>query len=378
MENRGSTRCRSVAIVGGGMVGAVHRRALSILGIPLVGVLGSSPAKSDALSREWGADRAFSSMDELAESSVEVVHICTPTGTHAEYARRLIQAGKHVVCEKPLATTTADAAELAALADRAGVVAAVPYVYRYYSAVREIRRRVQAGAIGVPTLIHGSYLQDWLLDPLTSNWRVESAVGGPSRAFADIGSHWCDLIEWVTGERFAHVVAQLSTSVPERPAPDGPSFSAAIEGHTRLIEVDTEDIATLLLRTERGTPASLTVSQVSAGRKNRLWFEIDGASGAASFDHEQPEQAWFADAGGNVSLYARGSEPTHGTDYLPGGHPQGWDSAFTAFVADVYAHVESGAAPDGLPTFADGLRTAQLVDSVLTSAQNHQWMEIGR
>jgi len=253
----------------------------------------------------------------------------------------------------------------------------VPYVYRYISAVREIRARLRAGELGAVTLLHGSYLQDWLLDPLASNWRVDAVAGGPSRVFADIGSHWCDLVEWITGERFAEVVAQLSTSVPERPAPVGPSFSGAIEGETARIAVDTEDIAAVLLRTERGVPANLTVSQVSAGRKNRLWFEIDGTSGAASFDHEQPELAWFADAAGDASLFARGSGAPHPTDQLPGGHPQGWDSAFTSFIADVYAAVE-GEAPEGLPTFADGARTAHLVEAVVASARNHEWTEITR
>ncbi|MGB4135526.1 MAG: Gfo/Idh/MocA family oxidoreductase [Microbacterium sp.] len=366
---------RRAAIAGGGMVGRVHRQALSILGVPLVGVLGSDPVRGEALAHEWGAERSFASIEDLAASDVEVVHLCTPTGTHADYARLLIDAGKHVVCEKPLATTAADADELTAAAARQGVITAVPFVYRYYSAVREIRTRVQHGDLGPITLLHGSYLQDWLLDPLASNWRVDAATGGASRAFADIGSHWCDLIEWITGERFAALVAQLSTSVPERPVPSGLSFSGPAAEDTRRMRVDTEDIATLMLRTERGVPANLTVSQVSSGRKNRLWFEIDGASGAASFDHESPEQAWFGDAHGEVSIFARGSGRSHPTDRLPSGHPQGWDSAFTSFIADVYTAV-GGEAPEGLPTFADGARAARLVDAVLASAADGQWKEI--
>jgi len=357
------------------MVGRVHRQALSVLGIPLVGVLGSDPVRGEVLAHEWGADQAFTDIETLAASDVEVVHLCTPTGTHADYARVLIDAGKHVICEKPLATTAAAAEELTAAAARRGVVAAVPFVYRYYSAVREIRARVQHGDLGPITLLHGSYLQDWLLDPLASNWRVDAAAGGASRAFADIGSHWCDLIEWITGERFVKLVAQLSTSVPERPTPTGPSFSAPSAVGGPLMKVDTEDIATLLLRTDRGVPANLTVSQVSSGRKNRLWFEIDGASGSASFNHENPEQAWFGDAHGEMALFARGSGTAHATDRLPSGHPQGWDSAFTSFISDAYAAVD-GESPEGLPTFADGAHAAHLVDAVLSSAQDEQWKEI--
>ncbi len=377
METFGTVVPHRTAIIGGGMVAAVHRRSLATLGIPLTGVLGSSADKSEVLAREWGAELAFRSLEDLLASDVDVVHVCSPTGSHADYTRALLEAGKHVVCEKPLATSTSAAAELTELAARAGVVAAVPYVYRYYSPVREIRRRVQQGDLGALTLIHGSYLQDWLLDPRSSNWRVLASQGGSSRAFADIGSHWCDLVEWITGERFGAVVAQLSTSVPERPVPAGPSFSGASGADSAHVRVDTEDIAALMLRTLGGVPASLTVSQVSAGRKNRLWFEIDGTSGAASFDHEQSEQAWFADAEGRVSIHSRGTGAPHRTDHLPSGHPQGWDSAFAAFVADVYAQVDGEIDPD-LPTFADGLRTATIVDAVLASARTNQWTEIAR
>ncbi len=373
----GTTPHRRTAIIGGGMVGRVHRHALSAIDMPLNAVLGSTPEKGEALAQEWNASRFFSTIEDLADSDVEVVHICSPTGTHAEYARVLLSAGKHVICEKPLATSAADASELTALAARAGVVAAVPYVYRYYSAVREIRSRVHDGELGALTLLHGSYLQDWLLDPNASNWRVESAAGGQSRAFADIGTHWCDLLEWITGERFTTLVAQLSISVPQRPAPQGPSFTAAPDNDAPRITVDTEDIATIMFRTERGTPASLSVSQVAAGRKNRLWFEVDGTSGSAAFNHENPEQAWFADAKGDVSLFARGSGAWHRTDRLPSGHPQGWDSAFTSFIADVYSAVE-GDVVDGLPTFADGERAAHITEAVLASAQRQAWVEVAQ
>lgn len=369
------TNPRRAAIIGGGMVGRVHRRSLAVAGVRLAGVMSSGPARSELLAREWEADRVFRSAEEIAESDVDVVHICTPTASHAEYARLMLEAGKHVICEKPLTTTAAEADELAALAERAGVVAAVPFVYRYYSAVREIRSRVRDGRLGALTLMHGSYLQDWLLDPQASSWRVLASEGGSSRAFADIGSHWCDLVEWVAGERFSALVAQTSTTVPRRPLPTGPSFSGPDGGDTALVEVDTEDIATLMLRTESGVPANLTVSQVSSGRKNRLWFELDGESGSAWFDQEQPEHAYFGDRDGRVQAFARGTGTPHSTDQLPPGHPQGWGDAFAAFIADVYLAVEDGHV-DGMPTFADGARTAHIVEAVLASAQNHTWKEI--
>lgn len=362
------------AIIGGGMVGRVHRQSLATLGIELSGVLGSSPDRSATLAQDWGAAHAFASIEELAASNIDVVHVCGPTGTHAQQTRILLRAGKHVICEKPLATSTDEADELVALAEQAGVVAAVPFVYRYYSSVREIRDRIRSGDLGALRLIHGSYLQDWLLDPMASNWRVLSDQGGRSRAFADIGSHWCDLVEWITGDHFATLVAQLSITVLTRPAPDAASFSGPSTSAER-IPVDTEDVATVLLRTSAGVPASLVTSQVSAGRKNRLWFELDAADGSAAFDHEIPEQAWFADQHGDVRLFARGSGRLHGTDRLPAGHPQGWDSAFTAFIADAYRAVSGRPAPD-MPTFADGARSARIVDAVLTSSSTGAWTEI--
>jgi predicted dehydrogenase len=228
-------------------------------------------------------------------------------------------------------------------------------------------------------LIHGSYLQDWLLSAETSSWRVDPALGGASRAFADIGSHWCDLVEWVSGERIAEVIADTGIAIPERPAVAGPTFSRSADAVTR-VPVQTEDIANILFRTESGVPGTLTVSQVSAGRKNRLWFELDCATGSAVFDQENPESVWLGGEGesriltrdpGSMSADARRVTLT------PAGHVQGWEACFESFVSDVYSAIR-GDHPEGMPTFADGARSLRLVEAVLASARARQWTAVAQ
>ncbi|KAG0932148.1 hypothetical protein G6F31_016610 [Rhizopus arrhizus] len=293
----------------------------------------------------------------------------------AEAARR---AGKHGVCEKPLATTLDDAQALAALANSSGLVATVPFVYRYHPVVREARARIAAGDIGPLHLIHGSYLQDWLLDPASNNWRVDPALGGASRVFADIGSHWCDLVEWVSGERFAEVSAAFDTVIAERSASGAQSFSTPAAGGA-MQAVASEDVAASMFRTGNGTLVSLTVSQVSAGRRNRLWFEIDGARASVAFNQEDAERLWIGWPDQREETFVRGpgagSAEQRRLSVLPAGHAQGYAQCFEAFVADTYRAID-GERPEGLPTFDDGLRSALIVDRVITSARTRAWTTI--
>jgi predicted dehydrogenase len=339
------------------MIAAVHRRAAVLAGAEFVGVLGSRPERSQQAARHWGLPTAFASLAELIDSPADVVHVCTPNATHAPYVEALLAAGKHVVCEKPLGISLAEAERMKVLAEQAGVVATVPFVYRYHPVVREIRARAQAGHYGRWNLLHGHYLQDWLLSPTASSWRVDPAQGGISRAFADIGSHWCDIVEWVSGEYLDTLTAQFSVTVPQRA---------------------TEDAATVLFRTATGVPGSMLVSQVAAGRKNRLWFELDGAARSAVFDQENPESFWTGTAEGS-QIFARasdsGSAEQRRLSYLPAGHAQGYGDCFAAFVADTYAAISEDE-PDGLPTFADGLRSARIVDAVVRSAATSEWIRV--
>src|SRR3954451_24686405 len=206
-----------VAIAGAGFIGAVHARSARLAGGRLVGVAASSPARSERAAASLGAERAFGSAEELVTSDdVDVVHICTPNHLHRPLAEAALAAGKHVIYEKPLALDVLGAQALVDAAAEAGRQAAVPFVYRYYPTVREARERVRTGGTGPVRIIHGNYLQDWLLHPEDDNWRVDEHLGGASRAFADIGSHWCDLAEFVTGHRITRVCARTLTALPER------------------------------------------------------------------------------------------------------------------------------------------------------------------
>jgi predicted dehydrogenase len=369
-----------VAILGAGMIGEVHRRAVLLAGADLVGVMASTPARSREVAERWGVATAYESLEQVADSDADVVHICTPNASHVPYAVELMRAGKHVVCEKPLGVSLGDAEQAAAVAAETGVVTSMPFTYRFHPMAREMRALVAADTFGAVNLIHGSYLQDWLLSPTSTSWRVDPVLGGPSRAFGDVGSHWCDLAEWVTGDRIASMVATTSISIPQRPAQSGPSFtgSAPSEADAPLVDVRTEDSALILFRTRGGIAGSAVISQLAAGRKNRLWLEVDGGQRSAVFDQENPETLWVgAEAGATVL----NRDPNYGSaeqrrlSQLPAGHPQGYAQCFENFVDDTYAAIR-GDVPEGLPTFADGLRAAQICDAMLTSAATGTWVDV--
>lgn len=369
-----------IAIVGTGMIGAVHRRAALLAGAEVRGVVASSPQRAEEVAQAWNVPRGYRDIEEVvADPQVQVVHICTPNHLHRPMAQAALEAGKHVICEKPLATTLEDAEALAALANSTGLVATVPFVYRYHPVVREARARIAQGELGPLHLIHGSYLQDWLLDPASNNWRVDLVLGGASRVFADIGSHWCDLVEWVSGERFVDVSAAFATVIAERGTLTGQSFTTAVAGGA-MQAVASEDVAAAMFRTGAGTLASLTVSQVSAGRHNRLWFEIDGARSSVAFNQEDAERLWIGLPDQREETFVRGpgagSAEQRRLSVLPAGHAQGYGHCFEAFVADTYRAIE-GERPQGLPTFEDGLRSARIVDRVIASARTRAWTTIG-
>ncbi|HEL3863425.1 TPA: Gfo/Idh/MocA family oxidoreductase [Stenotrophomonas maltophilia] len=368
-----------IAIVGTGMIGAVHRRAALLAGAEVRGVAASSPQRAQEVAQAWNVAHAYRDIEEVvSDPQVQVVHVCTPNHLHRAMAQAALEAGKHVICEKPLATTLDHAQALAALAARTGLVATVPFVYRYHPVVREARARIAQGELGPLHLIHGSYLQDWLLDPASNNWRVDPSLGGTSRVFADIGSHWCDLVEWVSGERFAEVSAAFATVIAERGAVTGQSFTTPAAGGTTQA-VSSEDVATAMLRTSAGTLASLTVSQVSAGRHNRLWFEIDGARASVAFNQEDAERLWIGRPDQREDSFVRGpgagSAEQRRLSVLPAGHAQGYGNCFEAFVADTYRAI-AGEQPEGLPTFDDGLRSARIVTRVIASARSRAWTAI--
>jgi predicted dehydrogenase len=375
-----------VAIAGAGMIAAVHADAARRAGAEIVGVSASTPERAKAAAERLGIARAFSSSEESAVSpDVDVVHICTPNALHSPLVRLAFAAGKHVVCEKPLALDAPDADELVRLAAESGLIAAVPFVYRYHPMAAEARRRVHGGGIGDVRLIHGHYLQDWLSTPADNNWRVDPVAGGPSRAFADIGSHWCDLVEWVSGHRIQELTAAAQTVIGARSAGSAATFTAAAEDEAAgpLTAVSTEDAVHVVFRTDQGAGGSVVVSQVSPGRKNRLWFEIDGAQHSVSFDQENPETLLLGGRERTEILHRDTlSAEAARHNSVPAGHPLGYRDCFAAFVSDVYEAVRAPvrttvpAAAPRYPTFADAARTAHITDAVLRSAQSRTWIEV--
>jgi predicted dehydrogenase len=375
-----------IAVAGTGFIGRIHARSARLAGARLVGVAASNPDSAARAASELRAEGAFASAEELVEADgVDVVHLCTPNHLHEPLALKALAAGKHVVCEKPVALDAAGARRIADAAATAGRVVAVPFVYRFHPLAREARARVAAGELGPIRVVHGTYLQDWLLTPGDTNWRVDSARGGPSRAFADIGSHWCDLVEFVSGTRIARLLAHTSTTVPTRAAGARATFGGARAGEQPgepgAAAVTTEDVALVLFETDAGGTGSVVVSQVSAGRKNRLWFELDGETASVAFDQERPDTLWLGRRSG-ATLVARDAAhlapDAARLATLPAGHGQGYHDCFDLFVADAYAAMTdpSRPGPDGLPLIADGVRAAHITDAVVASARSRSWTEV--
>ncbi|KHK95894.1 oxidoreductase [Microbacterium mangrovi] len=337
---------------GGGFMGAVHTRAARAAGADLVAITSSSAARASRAAEELGVRTGAATVGEVVAAS-DVVHVCTPNEQHAAQALAVIAAGRHVICEKPLATTAADARALVRAAADAGVVGAVPFVYRFHPMVREARALVASGAVGTVLTVDAAYLQDWMLLPTDGNWRAHSG-GGASRAFADIGSHLCDLAEFVTADRIVRLSARTRTVFAER---DGEP-------------VRNEDLAALLVEFDSGALGTLLVSQMAAGRKNALTLEVHGSNETVRFEQERADELWIGrrDASQLRLRDAATLQPDAARlSIVPSGHPMGYQDAFNAFVRDAYAAMR-GETPDGLPTFADGLRAAVLTEAVLASA----------
>jgi predicted dehydrogenase len=366
-----------VGILGAGFAARLHAHAARLAGASIVGVVASTPERSATAAEELGAERGFASAEELtALDSLDVVHVCTPNHLHVPLACAAIEAGKQVICEKPVALEAAGAAELAQAAERAGALVTVPFVYRYYPMVRELRARL--GVTGAAAfLLSGGYLQDWLLGADDYNWRVDAGLGGKSRAFADIGSHWCDLIEFVSGQRLTAVAARTAIAHRTRRGVPASSFARARGDETHA--VDTEDIVALLFETDAGATGSLLVSQVSAGRKNHLWVEISTAEETFAFDQERPDELRILRRAGAETV-PRDFDTLDSTAAryvtLPGGHPQGYQDCFDAFVAESYATFAGAAPPVGLPVLADGVRAVSITEAVLESSRRREWVEV--
>jgi predicted dehydrogenase len=370
-----------VGVVGTGFIGAVHVEALRRLGVEVVGVVGSSPERARAKTLAPVID---SYAQLLADERVDVVHLTTPNHLHYPQVKQALEAGKHVVCEKPLAMTSEQSSELLEQAERSGLVHCTNFNIRFYPQVQQSRALVLDGAVGAVWNVHGGYLQDWLLLPTDWNWRLEPEKGGSLRAVADIGSHWLDLVQFVVGMRVEALLADLATAIPvrQRPAREIETFAAADDVEREDAEMTTEDLAHILLRFEGGTRGSLVVSQVSAGRMNSLRFEVDGSTGALAWDSERNEELWLGHRGQPNELLLRDpallAPEARSRTALPAGHPEGFAETFKELYRAVYAAVAAGGPPDqpDYPTFADGHWENVLGDAVALSNRERRWVEV--
>lgn len=377
-----------VAVVGTGFMGWVHVEALRRIGVNNVGICGSSQEKSTTEANRLGLSKAFESFDAtLADDDVQVIHIGTPNRTHYEMTKRALAAGKHVMCEKPLAMTSEQSAELVELAKASPLlVTGVNYNIRFYPHCIEARERIRNGSLGRLFHINGSYTQDWLAYSTDYNWRVRAEDGGKLRAIADIGTHWLDLVHAITGLKVLAICADLAIVHPKRERPIGEVKSFAnVSGQgeaTEEISITTEDYGALLLKFENGVRGTLHVSQVYHGRKNCLRFEVAGSESSIAWNSEEPNQLWVGHRRQPNEIMSRdpsllSSHASSASDY-PGGHNEGYSDSFKQCFRSFYRYIHDGnfGAAREFATFEDGHREIVLCEAILKSHQEQRWVEI--
>ena len=327
-------------VVGSGYAGVKHAEALEELGIPFTGPL--------------SARRVMEDPRALEDPAVRVVHVCAANDLHVALASRALRAGKDVVCEKPLAVDVRGAEELVALADKTGRLAVLAYNYRFHPMVVELAARV--AFLGPLHTARGSFLQDWLLLASDANWRVNEVRGGASRAIADIGAHWLDLAELVSGKHVVAVAAQLG----------------------RLHGRGTEDHAGLLLRFSDGMTGTLMLSQAAAGHSNDMELSLDGATGSASWRHERPNELWLGSRGGDAVVLGRDEGLLSPAARALAALPAGPNEARRNLLAAVYVRISGDNAAPAAPlaTFEDGLRHARFAAAALESASRETWVSV--
>jgi len=361
--------------------------ALRRLGIEVVALAGSGEERAAEKARQLGVPRSYGSVEKLlADPNVDVVHITSPNHLHFPHARAALLAGKHVVCEKPLALDATESAELVRLAREKRLVNAVNFNLRFYPINQHARSLVQNGEIGNVYVIQGSYLQDWLLLPTDWNWRLEPGQGGEMRAVSDIGSHWIDLTSYITGLQVESVMADFKTFLPVRHKPAGPveTFSGKMQTSMEYVEqpISTEDYASVLFRYVGGARGVMSVSQVSAGRKNRTYYEIDGSRAAIAWNGEEPNELWIGHRDRPNELLLKDpallSPEARRFAFYPGGHSEGFPDTFKSLYHAVYGYLSAGdfsATPD-FPTFEDGHRELLVAEAILRSTHEGRWVGI--
>jgi predicted dehydrogenase len=387
MSKQLSKQSIGVGVAGTGFIGPAHVEGLRRNGIQVLGLAEQSREKAEQKATEMGIPRIFDSLEAmLADPEIDIVHLATPNLLHYPHAKAALLAGKHVVCEKPLAMSAAQSAELVKLAAERKLVNAVNFNIRMYPMVQQARSLVQSGEIGDLFILQGSYLQDWLLFPTDWNWRLEPDLGGTLRAVGDIGSHWLDLMTFITGLRVEEVYADFKTFHKTRKKPAKPveTFTGKLLQPSDYIDqpIYTEDYATILLHYENGVSGVVTVAQVCSGRKNRIFFEINGSKSSLVWDGERPNELWIGNrTAANQVLMKDPSLLTpeaRETAAYPGGHNEGFPDTFKQLYKKIYNYIFAGdfsQKPD-FPTFADGHYEMVLCEAIERSAKENTWIKI--
>jgi predicted dehydrogenase len=378
-----------MGLVGPGFVGLHHVDAVRRLGfVDVVAIAASSEASARKKADAWGIPKAYGSYEELAaDPDVHVVHNTTPNYLHGPVIRAALKHRKHIVSDKPLATSAADARAFLQEARDAGVVHAVTFNYRGNPLVQQARQMIAAGDVGSLHYVHGAYLQDWLLEATDFSWRLEPDKGGQSSAIGDIGSHWCDLIEYVTGARIQSLLSDLTTVIQTRLKPEGSTeaFAKADTQKSREVKITAEDLATVLLRFDNGMKGCVSVGQVCAGHKNGLWFEVNGKKSSLRWFQERQNELWIGKRHEPNQLLPKDPSMLTGTAqryaHLPGGHQEGWPDAFCNVLREVYQAILDGKVPTQgnapFPTFEDGYRSSCIVEAILKShANGNTWTTV--
>lgn len=372
------------AVVGTGFIGTVHTQALRRLGVQVRGVLGSSAKRGAARAAEMGVAKAYADLDDLlADDSVDVVHVTSPNHAHYAQVVAVLRAGKHVICEKPLAMTSAESAEMVEVARASGKVAAVCYNIRFYALNQQAHGMVAAGDLGDIRFISGHYHQDWLAKNTDWNWRLIAEQGGALRSVSDIGTHWVDLTSFVTGLKAEAVMAELATFIDSRERPIGPvaTFSAS-KGNTETVPITTDDAAMVMIRYPNGARGVMSTSQINMGRKNSLQWDVAGASASAAWDSETPDHLFVGhrDRANEALMRDFTLMNSNGVAAasLPPGHVEGFADSFFNFFRAVYADVEVGSRQEGSTwaTFEDGHYEMRFCDAVVMSAREERWVRL--
>lgn len=373
-------------VIGTGFIGPAHVEALRRLGfVEVIAVAERGAELAQAKADELSIPKAYGDYHELlADPDVQVVHNCTPNHLHFQVNRDIMAAGKHVVSEKPLAMDSAESRELVKLAKESGVVNAINFNYRYNPLVQQAKLMCAGDQVGRVLAVQGSYLQDWLLEETDWNWRLVPEMSGKSRAVADIGSHLCDIVQFVTGLKIVRVMADLHTIHPTRKKPkqEVATYSGQELKPEDLedVAINTEDYGSILVEFDSGAHGVLTVNQCAAGRKNRLFYEIDGAKCALAWDQERPNELWIGRRGeANQTLLKDASLMLPGAQeyaHYPGGHGEAWPDAGKNLFRNVYGFIAGERAGGDFATFVDGHNEIAICDAVLASSEKKQWVDV--